>query len=196
VGAILLHDLEQRGVKLEADGSKLIVDAPADVLTDELLSQLRANKAELLSLLRAPADEPGWDAADWQAYFDERAGIREHDGGLPRADAESQAFGDAVAQWLCLNPVSASDPCRGCVHCGLHEQPGNTLLPVLACDGHALVHDQCWKEWRAARTKLARAELEKALRSMASGPLLAQKSQHMSSSSPQVFEDGGQAIQA
>jgi hypothetical protein len=29
-----------------------------------------------------------WDAADWQTYYDERAGIAEFDSGLPRPDAE------------------------------------------------------------------------------------------------------------
>jgi hypothetical protein len=34
---------------------------------------------------------------EWQAYFDERAGIREFDGGLARADAEMLAAEDTVA---------------------------------------------------------------------------------------------------
>ena len=28
-----------------------------------------------------------WDAEDWRAFFDERAGIAKHDGGLSRDDA-------------------------------------------------------------------------------------------------------------
>jgi len=28
--------------------------------------------------------ESDWSAEDWQAFFDERAGVAEYDGGLPR----------------------------------------------------------------------------------------------------------------
>jgi hypothetical protein len=34
---------------------------------------------------------------DWQAAYDERAGVREFDGGLPRAEAERLAYVDTVA---------------------------------------------------------------------------------------------------
>jgi hypothetical protein len=37
-----------------------------------------------------------WDAADWHAYFQERAAIREYDGGLSRIEAERLAFEDIV----------------------------------------------------------------------------------------------------
>ena len=35
--------------------------------------------------------------ADWRAHFDERAGIREFDGGFPRAEAERLAREDTTA---------------------------------------------------------------------------------------------------
>ena len=38
------------------------------------------------------------DAEDWQAAYDERAGVREFDGGLPRAEAERLAYADTVAE--------------------------------------------------------------------------------------------------
>jgi len=158
---LLLNNLKKRGVTLAADGSRLVVDGPADALTDDFICQLQEHKAELLSLLQPPEDGR-WQAADWQAYFDERAGIREHDGSLPRAEAERLALEDATAQWLRLNPAPASDPRYGCVHCGLGEQPGNTFLPVLAPGGHTWVHDACWERWRAVRVQQAWIELEKA----------------------------------
>ncbi len=37
------------------------------------------------------------DPADWQAYFDERAGIREFDGEMPRDEAEALALQDTIA---------------------------------------------------------------------------------------------------
>jgi hypothetical protein len=39
---------------------------------------------------------PAISRDDWQAYFDERAGIREFDGDLPRCEAEVLAFEDTV----------------------------------------------------------------------------------------------------
>jgi hypothetical protein len=44
----------------------------------------------LIAMLRPRRD--GWSADDWQAFFDERAGITEFDGGLSRAEAEAQAL--------------------------------------------------------------------------------------------------------
>lgn len=45
----------------------------------------------------ARINNEGWDKVDWQAAFDERAGILEFDEGLPRAIAErfarEQVFG-------------------------------------------------------------------------------------------------------
>ena len=40
---------------------------------------------------------PAISLADWSAYFDEQAGVREFEGGLPRFEAERLAFDDTVA---------------------------------------------------------------------------------------------------
>jgi hypothetical protein len=57
-------------------------------------AQNPATVANVATVAKAP---PGSvDLEDWQAYFDERAGIREFDGGLPRAEAELRAFEDTV----------------------------------------------------------------------------------------------------
>jgi len=49
----LLQDLATRGVTLAANGDHLDIDAPDDVLTDEVLATLKAHKAELLASLRS-----------------------------------------------------------------------------------------------------------------------------------------------
>ncbi len=83
----------------------------------------------------------GWDAEDWQAHFDERAGIAEHDGGLSRADAEQQAFACCVVEWQWQNPPPASG-LAWCAHC--RESlgvPGQDGLPFLTGDGgHVWLH--------------------------------------------------------
>jgi hypothetical protein len=156
----LLRDLSRCGVRLEAQGPDLVVDGPAEALPDLLIEQLRALKAELLTLLATKLPGELWDTNDWHAYVDERAAIREHDGGLLREQAERLAAEDAVTHWLCLHPAPASDSGCECIHCGLADQPGNTLLPMLAPGGHLWVHDRCWESWHTARRNQARKALE------------------------------------
>jgi hypothetical protein len=47
----LYHDLTKRGIRLEADGDGLRVDAPAGVVTDDLKAALSEAKPVLLRLL-------------------------------------------------------------------------------------------------------------------------------------------------
>jgi len=48
-----------------------------------------------------PQSAEGWDEEDWQAAFDERAGILEYDEGLTRAEAEALAREQVFRQWPC-----------------------------------------------------------------------------------------------
>ena len=48
---MLYHDLTKRGVRLEADGDRLRVDAPAGVVTEDLKAALSEAKPVLLRLL-------------------------------------------------------------------------------------------------------------------------------------------------
>jgi len=143
----LLRELRRSGVTIEAEGEQLIVDGPTRALTDEIIASVQGSKSELLYLIRPPEGRHCWRAEDWCAYFDERAAIREHDGEVSWAEAERLALEDTITQWLRVNPDPASDPRCDCVHCGLPEQPGNPLLPVLVRDGQAWVHDWCWARW-------------------------------------------------
>ena len=155
---MLLSNLAQRGITLEAHGTDLIVEGPTRELTDDLVVTLKALKADLLAALEPDA---GWGPEDWRAYFDERAGIREHDGKLPREEAECLAFEDTISQWLCRHPPIATAPEQGCVHCRACDREANPLLPVLASGGHTWVHDRCHAEWLAQRRGQARRELHR-----------------------------------
>ena len=101
------------GVELAVDGDDLVLEA-ASAPPAAVLDALSRHKAEIVALLR-PAED-GWSAEDWQVFFDERAGIAEFDGGLPRAEAEAQAFACCVVEWLNRNP-ERSPPGR-CLGCG------------------------------------------------------------------------------
>src|SRR5215218_1555935 len=102
----------------------------------------------------------GWSLKAWWMWFEERAAIREFDGGFSRSEAERLALEDAVAHWLRLNPAPASNPRSGCAYCQCAEQLSNALIPLVTTGGHIWIHDRCWDAWRASR----RTEAATALR--------------------------------
>lgn len=74
------------GAKITVAGEYLEL-AASRPLPDELLGRVAAHKPEIMKILRRQDTE----AEDLREYFEERAGILEHDGGLPRAEAECEA---------------------------------------------------------------------------------------------------------
>ncbi|WP_164940819.1 hypothetical protein [Bradyrhizobium zhanjiangense] len=146
------------GIKLVLDGDDLVLTA-AKAPPDTVLSELSRHKPEIVSLLRPGRDD--WSGADWLAFFDERAGIVEYDGGLQRAAAEARAFECCVVEWLDRNPVRSSPDC--CLHCGGSESAIDPLLPYGTTD-HAWLHSRCWEAWHANRNAQAVAFLSPILR--------------------------------
>ena len=75
------------GVILRVKDDRLVLssDTPPD---EGFLHQLRSAKPAIVAYLRGLAC---WGEEDWTAFHDERAGIMEFDGGLARAEAETQA---------------------------------------------------------------------------------------------------------
>ena len=135
------------GVELVLDGDELVLNAvsapPAAVL-----DALSRHKAEIVVLLQPGRD--GWSAEDWQVFFDERAGVVEFDGGLPRAEAEAQAFACCVVEWI--NRNSERSPAGRCLECGDREHAHDPLLPYgVEPAGHVWLHSRCWPAWYAAR---------------------------------------------
>lgn len=105
-----------------------------------------------------------WDAEDWRAFYGERAGIAEFDGGQSRREAEALAYATTLVEWVNANPPIGllEDHCAGC------GEPlgaiGDDSVPVLAGGGaHAWVHHgDCHRRFQAAR----KAEAVKALAAM------------------------------
>jgi len=121
-----------------------------------VLNALAKHKGELIALLRKADD--GRSAEDWQAFFDERAGIAQFDGGLSREDAEARAFACCVAEWLNRNPASSAT--GRCLACGAPGGPRDPLVPFgTEPTGHAWLHHTCWSGWRAGRKSEAIAAL-------------------------------------
>ena len=101
---------------------------------------------------------PDVSPEDWRAFFEERAGIAEFEGGLARPQAEVRAFAYCVAEWLHRNPVR-SEPGQ-CLSCGAGESTRDPLLPFGAeASGHVWLHSRCWPAWYESRRGVAVAVL-------------------------------------
>jgi hypothetical protein len=170
----LIADLVAKKVDLKVEGDRLIVDGPESEVTDSLVERLRLFKPGLMRALsgspisRDAGIEAGkseekalkqgcaacpvideWTCEDWQAFFDERAGIAEFDGELPRPRAEDQAFECCVVEWLICNPARST--AGRCLGCGAVEHSGDPLLPIGIQTRHVWLHSRCWVVRRAAR---------------------------------------------
>lgn len=153
-----LRAARMAGIAVRIDGNGLALEAEAPPPA-EILELLVRHKPRIVALLRAGRD--GWSTEDWQAYFDERAGIAEFDGGLPRWESEARAFDCCVVEWLKRNFVR-SLPGR-CLACGGGDHAGDALLPYgIEATGHVWLHSRCWPAWHAGR----KAEAVAALRAM------------------------------
>ena len=135
------------GVRVGIDGDAMTLDADAAPPV-AVLNLLSRYKAGVVALLRTGSD--GWSGEDWRALFDERAGIAEFDGGLPRMSAETRAYAYCVAEWLNRIPVrSPPGPCQGC---GGSERARDKLLPFgTKQTGQPWLHSCCRETWRASR---------------------------------------------
>ena len=112
---------------------------------------------------KAHSDE--WGAADWLAFFDERAGIGEHDAGLGRADAEARAFECCIVTWMNSNPPETADPDH-CAHCGARMAETDALPFLTGNGGYIWMHDRCHAAWMARR----RMEAAQALTTLGVSP--------------------------
>lgn len=151
----VLDRVRALGIEVAADGEKLRYAAPVGRLTPELRQELVAHKPAIIALLRTGGG--GRDAGDWQAFFNERAGIMEYDGGVPRETAEARAFEACIVEWLDL--TAEPSPAGRCRACGGADN-ADDLTPFLARGGHVWLHLRCWQTWLARRTADATAALE------------------------------------
>lgn len=83
------------GIEIRLDGDDLVLEASSPP-SAAILDLLSRHKPGIAVLLRSGRDG---SAEDWQAFFDERAGIAEFDGGQSRTQAEARAYACCVAEW-------------------------------------------------------------------------------------------------
>ena len=147
--AAVLKAALDAGVLINVDGEDLVLEA-AIPPPAALVNLLTANKRGIMAMLLNRSEI--WSAEDWRLFFEERAGVAEFDGHLPRPQAEARAFDCCVVEWMNQNPT----PCLPgqCAWCGEPETPHKTLLPF-GSDTHAWLHIECWPDWH--RTRKAKA---------------------------------------
>jgi hypothetical protein len=154
----LLEDLAVIGATIEPAGDRIILRAGNNKIPADLIIRVRQAKAELLDTLAACPVTQEWAAEEWQAFYDERAGILEFDGGLSRTIAEAQAFEACIIEWLTRNP--APSPAGHCAWCGERETKSVRVVPFGSEPGtHAWLHGECWRPWQKLRKARAAAVL-------------------------------------
>src|SRR5262245_1731751 len=128
-----LHAAQAANVHVRLEGSDLVLRASAPPPA-AVLDALKCHKPGIVALLRRARSN--WSAADWEAFFHERAGIAEYDGGLGRWQAEALAFEQCVVEWLMRHSVR-SNP-GTCLSCGRVEDERGIVLPFgIEASGHA-----------------------------------------------------------
>ena len=147
---------QENGIRLGVAGADLILDAEREPAL-AVLGAIMRNKEGIVALLVAVHDE--WTAEDWQAFFDERAGIAEFEGRKTRDQAEAMAFECCVVEWMNRHPCR-TDPGR-CAACGEPDREGHTVVPFgTESHGHAWLHPECWEGWHQKRWQQAQQFLE------------------------------------
>ncbi|MEQ1782250.1 MAG: hypothetical protein ABMA14_12875 [Hyphomonadaceae bacterium] len=164
IAADLISEATAAGLCLQAVGNDRLKCTSKGPPPPDLLARLRDRKVDLIAALRAEDHRGHRDlsvdgARRWREAFEERAAIREHRGGLSRVEAEAAALNDLASVWRSENPLPASDS-AACYHCGKLDP----CRPHLAANGHVWLHEQCWEPLNAAREKLAREAINRALR--------------------------------
>ncbi len=145
----------EHGVRLGVEGTDLILDADQEP-PPQVLEAIRRHKPGIVALLTAP--ECDWTAEDWRAFFDERAGIAEFDGGQGRADAEVVAVECCIAQWLNRHSECSDPGC--CAWCGTPDRDEHAVVPFgIESHGHTWLHPECWTLWHEDRRERARVAL-------------------------------------
>jgi hypothetical protein len=143
------------GVHLEADGDDLLLEASGPP-PDAVLDALSRHKPEVVRLLHSAKE--GCSPEYWHVLFHQRAAFAEFAGGLPRADAEAQAFECCIVEWL--NRNATPSVAGRCLLCGQAEVNGAVVVPYGTQLGtHAWLHTECWPDWYELRRSQARQAL-------------------------------------
>ena len=142
-------------IDVSIEGTHLVLRAPAPP-PPAVIDALKLNKPAIVAILRRELSH--WNVADWNVFFDERAGIAEYEGGLSRQEADVLEFQHCVVEWLIRHPVQSSPGL--CFGCGRGDEHAGIVVPFgMEASGHVWLHSDCWPAWHAARKTEAVAAL-------------------------------------
>jgi hypothetical protein len=97
-GLTLLQEARTAGLDVQVRDGRLVIRGPrrAEPIARRLLDH-KGLVMDALAERDAGAMTPDQLPADWHLLWDERAAIREYDGGLPRERAEALALAEIIA---------------------------------------------------------------------------------------------------
>jgi hypothetical protein len=151
-GAEIIALAKKRGVTLEIFFDKLRVCSEGKP-DESLVRLLRDNKQAVMDSILAAETPP----ERWRRLFAEKVDTLMQFLGLPRLEAEREAFRHIVIEYSNKTHPN-TDPNR-CAHCGKPETPDATLLPIGWGERHAWLHSPCVESWRQKRREQAAARL-------------------------------------
>ena len=146
--AEILADARRDGIAFAVAGNGLVTFRGPRGATERWVPLLRRVKPAIETLLKREMRH-GWNSADWIAYYNERAAVREYDGGMTRAEAEAAAIEDCIVEWL--DQAHTTTPAGVCAHCGRDGQVETVLPHGTERAGHVWMHGRCWPAWYAGR---------------------------------------------
>ena len=150
-----LKAARQAGIELEVAGTDFTMRVPGGI-SPAALDAIRSHRVEIATLLTAGPG--GMTGEDWIVLFEERAASLEHEGGLPRHEAERLAFDFALIAWR--DRVPAARTVDICAHCGRRGEPGMQLVPYGTLEtGTTVLHTSCWPAWNTDRIRRGTAFL-------------------------------------
>jgi hypothetical protein len=155
--ADVLEAVRAAGVSLAVDGPDLALKSFGPPAPD-VLDLVRVHKAEIIAALTVanPANqEPDDIGVDWSGWYEERAAIRQFDGGHTREEAERLAWGEVEDRWHRAHGERVPrDVCAGC------RRPIGSAVALDLADGNRVHHDhanmcltQHGDRWRAVATR-------------------------------------------
>ncbi len=151
-GAEIIRIARKQGIAAEVFLGKLRVHAEREP-NEALVRLLRNNRQAVIDAFLEAETEPD----RWRRLLAEKIETVVKMRGLPRRDAETEAFRHVVIGYL-NETLPDTDP-RVCAHCVGPDLPLTPTLPFGVGDRHAWLHHHCAQAWREGRRKAAEEAL-------------------------------------
>jgi hypothetical protein len=120
-GLTLIREARDAGLRLVAKGNKLVIRGPKRA--ESTARKLIDHKWAVLAVLRGALVDPpllsaisGDSTDDWREMYEERAAIRQYNGGYRRDVAERLAWGEVIEIWC--DRIALKHPPDTCAGCG------------------------------------------------------------------------------